>query len=355
MVYCNAILAGAKTSRLHAMSLRTVARFMGGLFAALMICAVTAWGVLAIYFGDSHTSLLQTLLASLFGVVGLVAVIALGSRRWRRKSSAIFTILFTLLLIWWLNISPSNQRHWQADVAKLPYATIDGDQVTMHNIRNFAYRSETDYIPAYYTKTYDLKELESVDLFAVYWMGPAIAHTIISFGFADQDYLAVSIEARKEQDEGYSTIKGFFRQYELIYIVADERDVIRLRTDFRSAPPEDVYRYRLIGSPENARHFFLEYVAAINALKEHPRFYNTLMTNCTNVIWVHTLTNPGHLPFSWELLASGYLPQYLYANGRLDTSLPFAQLTAKGYINPIAHRFGDAADFSRRIRDSVVP
>jgi hypothetical protein len=263
---------------------------------------------------------------------------------------AIYVVLFAAVLGWWLNIEASNDRIWQVELAELPYATIEGDIVTMHNIRNFNYRSETDFTPAYYTKSFDLSKLDSIDFFSVYWMGPAIAHTIVSFGFGGQDYLAVSIEARKEQGEGYSTIKGFFRQYEQIHIVADERDVIRLRTNYRKNPPEDVYRYRLLVSSEQIRQFFLEYVKTINEEKDRPSFYNTLTANCTNVIWKHAHVFPERIPFSWKLLASGYAAEYLYEMGRLDTSLPFAELTGQGYINPVAQALGDATDFSQRIR-----
>ena len=212
----------------------------------LTLIGTTVWAVLAVYFGDSHSSIVQTCIAAVFGLFGLVTLVSLGFARWRKRFLVAYSILFVAILSWWLfAIKPSNERQWQPDLAKLPYATVDGDIVTVHNIRNFDYRSEFDFSPAYYTKTYDLKKLEGVDLFAVYWMGPAIAHTIMSFNFGDKDYLAVSIEARKELNEGYSTIKGFFRQYELTYIVADERDVIRLRTNYRKDPPEDVYLYRL--------------------------------------------------------------------------------------------------------------
>jgi len=264
-----------------------------------------------------------------------------------------FLALFVVVLLWWFNLAPSNDRVWQADVALLPYATITGDLVTVHNIRNLQYRSETDFTPAYYTRTYDLRQLDSVDLYAVYWMGPAIAHTIISFGFGGKDHLAVSIEARKERGEAYSSIKGFFRQYELIYIVADERDVIRLRTNYRKDPPEDVYLYGIKGSPESARKFFLDYLKSINELVDRPQFYNTLTENCTNVIWLHTLVNAGHVPFSWKILVSGYLPQYLYDMGRLDTSMPFAELEQRGHINQRARAADQSPDFSRLIRTGL--
>ena len=316
----------------------------------LVLAGLTGWVILAIVYGDSHTSGTQSALASLFGIVGVVTMVGIFVRRWRNRVLLVFAVLFTVVLIWWFNIAPLNNRIWQTDVALLPHATIEGDLVTVHNIRNFVYRTETEYTPAYYTKTYDLSKLQSVDVFVVYWMGPAIAHTIISFGFGNEDYLAVSIEARKEQSEGYSAIKGFFRQYELIYVVADERDVIGLRTNYRNNPPEDVYLYRLQGAPEIGREFFLEYMRSINDLVENPRFYNTLMTNCTNVIWMNAHINPDRIPFSWKLLASGYAPEYLYEMNRLDTSIPFEQLKQRGYINPVAQGLATTADFSQKLR-----
>ena len=284
--------------------------------------------------------------------VSVVALIALGFHRWRWHAIAIYFALFALVVVWWRNIEPSNDRDWQTDVAVLPYATIEGDVVTVHNIRNFDYRSETDYTPAYYDKRFDLRQLEGADLVAVYWMGPAIAHIFVSFAFAGGDHLAISIETRKEKGEGYSTLKGFFRQYELYYVVADERDVIRLRTNYRNDPPEDVYVYRLQGPLENVRRVFLQYINKINDLQIHPEFYNTLTTNCTTGIWLHTLVNPEHLPFSWKILASGYVPEYAYEAGRLDKGLPFSELKRRAHVNVRAKAANGATDFSRLIREA---
>lgn len=321
---------------------------------ALALVGTTIWAVLAIYFGDSHGSIVQTSGAAVFGLFGLVTLVSLGFARWRKRLLAAYSILFVAILTWWwFAVSPSNERQWQPDAAKLPYAAIDGNIVTVHNIRNVDYRSEFDYKTAYYTKTYDLNKLEGVDLFAVYWMGPAIAHTILSFNFGDTDYLAVSIEARKELNEGYSTIKGFFRQYELMYIVADERDVIRLRTNYRKEPPEDVYLYRLQTSKENARRLFLEYLRKINELHEEPAFYNTLLDNCTTAIWFNARVNPEHLPFSWKILLSGYLPEYLYESQVLTARLPFEELQRQARINPMAQATGKSPEFSQRIRAAV--
>jgi hypothetical protein len=182
-------------------------------------------------------------------------------------------------------------------------------------------------------------------------MGPAIAHTFLSFEFAGGEHLAVSIETRKEQGEGYSTLKGFFRQYELFYVVSDERDVIRLRTNYRRDPPEDVYIYRVTGENESGRRLFMEYMNRINALRTKPEFYNTLTTNCTTNIWTNSHVNPGRVPLSWKILASGYVPEYLYEQGRLETrGLSFAELQRRAHVNARAKAANSAADFSRRIR-----
>jgi Domain of unknown function (DUF4105) len=317
----------------------------------ILLTTSTAWAVFAIYFGDSKTSSLQATLAIVFGLLGVLTLLCSWFDFKSKWLLWLYPVLFLLVLSCWLiGVKPSNERNWQIDVAELPYAVMDGGKVTIHNIRNFDYRSEFDYVPAYYSKTYDLEELEGIDLFVVYWAGPAIAHTILSFNFGGKDHLAISIEIRKELNEDYSTIKGFFRQYELMYIVADERDVIRLRTNYRKEPPEAVYIYRIQAKKENIRRLFLEYVRNINELRDSPMFYNTLLDNCTTGIWFNTRVNPGHLPFSWKILLSGYVPGYLYDSKLLDTRLPFEELQRLAYINPVAQAAGQSPDFSRLIR-----
>jgi hypothetical protein len=325
------------------------------LLLGLLMAAASVLGVLAITFAGSHNDILRNTLAAGFAAVSLVALIAVGFRRWRWRALASFLMLFAVLLVWWHSIVPSNDRDWQTDVAVLPYATVEGDLVTVHNIRNFDYRSETDYIPAYYDKRFDLRQLEGVDLVTVYWMGPDIAHVFLSFAFAGDEHLAISIETRKEKGEGYSTVKGFFKQYELYYVVADERDVIRLRTNYRHNPPEEVYIYRGRGQVDGIRRFFLEYIEKMNALRATPEFYNSLTTNCTTNMWLNSRVNPGHLPFSWKILASGHVPEFLYEHGRLETGgLPFSELQQRAHVNARAQAADAAADFSRRIREGNV-
>lgn len=332
-----------------------VGRVVGLALLGLLVAAAGGWGVLALAYAGPPGDVLRTSLAAAFALASLAALVALWLRRWRVRALTAYLVLLVLVLAWWRGIVPSNDRDWQPDVAVLPYATVEGDVFTFHNIRNFDYRSETDYTPAYYDRRFDLRQLKSVDLVAAYWMGPAVAHVFLSFGFAGDEHLAISIETRKEKGEGYSAVGGFFRQYELFYVVADERDVIRLRTNFRRDPPEDVHLYRLQGKPENARKLFVEYVKRINSLRTVPEFYNTLTTNCTTNIWLHSLINPEHLPFSWKVLASGYVPEYLYGQGRLDAgATSFAALQESAHINVRARAADGAADFSRRIREPAA-
>ena len=311
--------------------------------------AIACWGALALALVGPGGDTGRLVLAAIYGLAGLAAIVALVLHRGVRVALPVFAVALVAIGVWWSSIKPSNERDWQPEVARLAYATIDGNLVTVHNIRNFDYRTETDFTPAYYDRTFDLKKLDSADLIAVYWMGPAIAHLFLSFGFG-HDHLAISIEARKEKGEGYSSAKGFFRQYELYYVVADERDVVRVRTNYRKDPPEDVYIYPVRAPRENLRRVFLEYMRKLNRLREHPEFYNTLTTNCTTAILMNTRVNPESLPFSWKVLLSGYTPAYVYESGRMDRSLPFEELQRRSLVNAAGQAADQAPDFSRRIR-----
>lgn len=325
--------------------------FTALVFAGLLVAASGTWGALALLYAAPRSGSLHAVLAVSLALTTLATLILLARQRWRWRAIGMHAVLFLLLLVWWSSIEPSNDRDWQPDMSRLPHVTREGDIIKVHNIRNFDYRSEFDYIPAWYDKSFDLRKLEGVDVVAVYWMGPAIAHVFVSFAFAGDGHLAISIEARKEKGEGYSTLKGFFRQYELYYVVADERDVVRLRTNYRRDPPEDVYIYRLSGrSLDDGRRVLEEYINKINNLNTFPEFYNTLTTNCTTNIWFHSKVNPDHLPFSWKILASGYVPEYLHESGMLDNRMPFPDLQRRVHVNARAQAADAASDFSRRIR-----
>jgi len=322
---------------------------IGLIVFGLVLAVVTGWGSLVLYYLAPGPSSVRSALAWCFVALGLATLVTLILGRARTVLTIVFVIALVLVAVVWRMATPSNSRDWQPEVAVLPYAVVDGDRVTVHNIRNFDYRTETDFTPAYYDRTFDLKRLTGVDLLAVYWMGPAIAHLFVSFDFGD-DHLAISIEARKDRTKPYATVPGFFRQYELVYIVADERDVIRVRTNYRKSPPEEVYLFRVAGTPERARRLFLDYIKDINEIREHPRFYNTLTTNCTTMILAHAAVNVGHLPYSWKVMLSGYAPEYAYDQGRLDRSMPFEELMRRSHINAAAQAADKDPDFSKRIR-----
>lgn len=334
---------------------RQTLKTVGIVLLALVMFGIALWGVLALFYFDHLGRSVRLGCAAGFAVISLCALAALGSARRRWRAAGAYLALFALLLVCWSRIAPSNDRPWRPEQALLAYATIEGNRITVHNIRNFDYRTETDFTPEYYDRTFDLRQLTSVDLIAVYWMGPAIAHGMLSFGFADGTHLAVSIETRSTRGEAYSSVKGFFRQYELYYAVADERDVIRVRTNYRHDPPEQVYLYRLVAPLEDGRRTFLNYMTKINSLREHPQFYNSLTANCATDIWLNAHGTPDRVPFSWKILLSGYAPQYLYESGKLDTRVSFEELRRRAHINALAQAADQAQDFSQRIRVTQLP
>lgn len=319
------------------------------LIIALIIAGMTAWASLAIYYSNLSGNDLRLGIAIGFAACTTASFLFIKKRL---RTLIGYLIIFCLIVAWWLTIRPSNDRNWQLDVAVLPYATIQDNLVTINNIRNLTYRTETDFDVHSYDKTFDLNTLDSVDLIAVYWMGDAIAHIMMSFGFQGKDFVAFSIETRKEKDEGYSTIKGFFKQYELIYIAGDERDLIRVRTDYRR-PQEDVYLYRIRFNRERAQKLFMEYIKQINAMKETPVWYNTFTTNCTTNIIMHIKTFSDRISYNWKILLSGYTPLYAYELCALDTRLPFEELKKRSHINPKALTVGNDPEFSRKIREGL--
>jgi hypothetical protein len=322
---------------------KRIARFAVKGIMVLLAMMMTLWAIGAIYYSNLPWQYLRTAASILFpsGCAAIFICI-----RPFRKAFFLFLMVFTAVLVWWLLIPASNNRHWQPDVKMPPSAEFDGDKVIVRNIRNCDYRTVTDYAASYYDKTFDLSKLQGADLFIIYWGSPLIAHTIMSFCFEDNQYLCISIETRKEEGEGYSAIKGFFKQFELIYIIGDERDLVRLRTNFRK---ESVYLYRLTAKPEMVRQILLDYLNCVNRLNEHPGWYNALTQNCTTSIRGHTAPYV-HGKLSWKMIINGYLDTLLYERKMIDTSMPFEQLKAMSLINDRALKAGDSLDYSDKIR-----
>lgn len=289
-------------------------------------------------------------LGGLFAAVLLAALATLPAPELRWTAQAVFALAALLFLVAWTRVEPSDDRLWMSDVARTARATLTDTTLTFHNVRNFDYHGPDEFDEVWEDRTYRLDSLVGVELFSSHWMGPTVAHVIVSFNFGAEGRIAVSIEVRREKGEHFSFLRGLFRHFELIFIVADERDVVRLRTNHRRRQPEQVYHFRLTGTPEMARHFLLAFARRINAAAERPEFYNTLTTNCTNTIWELAELNPGRVPYSWKLLISGYAAEYLYDQGRLDRSVPFEELKRRGHINARALAADRAPDFSARIR-----
>ena len=302
------------------------------------------WACAALWFDGPASRMIAGVLAVGFAAVGLALLIML---RPLWKSIAGYLVLFGVVLIWWFGIEPSNQRQWLPEVAQLPRVTIEGDQVTLENVRNFEYHSETDFSEHWETRSYDLSQLRGIDFFMSYWGSPWIAHTIVSWDFGNGQHLAISIETRKEVGEEYSAILGFFRQFELYYVVADERDLIGVRTNHRG---ELVRRYRLGTPPEVARAILVDYFEEINRLAEQPHWYNAMTQNCTTTIRHHVQHVAPTNPFNWRILVNGTLDELGYMRGTIDNSLPFEEVRRRADITERAKAAGISPDFSARIR-----
>jgi len=248
-----------------------------------------------------------------------------------------------------LGRQPSNCRDWAPDQALLPYAEINGDIVHVRNIRNCTYLTADAYVLGYYDKAYDLSKLQYVDFIVVPFRGmPSLAHTMLSFGFDDGEHLAVSVEIRRQKGEKYDLIKGLLNHYELMYVVADERDVVKLRTTYRG---DDVYLYRAHAIPEQARMLFVDVMERVNKLASTPEFYNVLTNNCTtNIVGHINHVAPGKVPQSMKILLTGHSDRLAYDLGLLETTLPFQEARRRAKVSDVARQCSNAPDFAERIR-----
>jgi hypothetical protein len=331
------------------MAVLRLSRIVLRLIVSVILALAILWAAGALWIDGPESWALSGALA---GGLLLIAVTAAALvRPWRRAAFAVF-VAFAAVLAWWLMLAPSNDRDWQPDVARLPAATLDGSLLTVRNVRNFAYRSDQDFTERWETRTYDLDTLVGFDMFVSFWGPTLYGHTIASWAFADGSHLAVSIETRKEKGEAYSALRGFFRQYELYYVVGDERDLIGVRTSHRG---EKVQLYRIGGSKNQGRELLLDYVREINALAERPRWYNALTHNCTTTIWHHTKAVGTGPTLDWRLLANGYLIDLAYERGTVDTNIPLGELKSRSDITARARSSNAAEDFSKAIREGLPP
>ena len=316
------------------------------LFLVLFLCWV--WGCVALWLCGPDPQWARLLLVCLFGF--FLPVVFLLSRSFGR-GFILCAGLFVVLVFWWQTLQPTNDKDWALDVAQISHGEIKGNKLTMYNVRNFDYVEEKNSIPQWTTRTYDLDELQGLDLFLSYWASDHIAHTILSWDFGNNNHLAISIETRKDKTQEYSAIKGFFKQFELSYVAAEEKDIIRLRTNFWK---ERVYLYRLLGTREQARALLENYLEEMNLLVSEPKFYNALTRNCTTTIQIHANASRSDAPppIDWRLILSGHVDELLYDRGVLLKSQPFEELRQMSRVDLVMQKYsGD--DFSQMMRKSV--
>ncbi len=257
--------------------------------------------------------------------------------------------VIAIIIVWQLMLKPSNDRNWSADQDTLPYAEINGNLVTMHNIRNFTYRSTSDYTESYYDKTYDLNKIKNVYYIVEPFAGLGAAHTFLSYEFEDDTFLSISVEIRKEKGEKFSPLKGLFKQFEIMYVVADEKDVVKLRTNYRK---DQVFLYPIKASKEGISKLFMSMVNDINALNKEPAFYNTAMNNCMTTIAHHVnKVTTKKVPWNYTHLLPLNSDKYALELGLIDSlETDITALRAKYKINALAEQFADSEDFSLKIR-----
>lgn len=324
----------------------------------LLIMLSAIWAASALWHAAPlpPTVLGQTLRMAFPMVWGVFAIVVL-VMAWTRTGGTwpllSYVVVFLLVAVWWGLLSPSNNKDWADDVSEMTHGEVNGSQVVLHNVRNFDWRTTTDYTARWETREYNLDRLSSVDMILSYWAGPAIAHTLVSFGFDDGRYVVFSVEVRKQRHEKFSELGGFFKRFELSLVAADERDIVRVRTNVRDNPPEQASLYRIALAPEAQRSLFLAYVNEANKLRQKPRFYHTLTANCTTLIW-HMMRRivPG-LPLDYRLLLSGYIPGYVYDVGGLDSRYALSELQAMADITERARATGAQDDFSAAIRAGI--
>jgi hypothetical protein len=326
-----------------------IIKLLASVILALAITLATTWGGLALWFRLSAPDGVRAAAAAAFVIIGMVAILGILVRR-RQIALLTFGAVLGAVLVWWSTIRPPAAGDWAPDVARQVTGRQDGDTLVLTNVRNFDWRSDTDFTERWETRSYDLSKLRRLDLFMSYWAGPQMAHFILSFGFDGGDRLAWSIEVRRQQGGEYSPVADAFKTSPLVIVAADERDVVRVRSNVRR---EDVQLYRLATSPAAARSLLAEYVDNANRLARTPQFYNSLTTNCTTAVVKMARAAGTNLPLDWRFIVNGYLPSYLYLRGMLDTELPFDQVKALAHIDDRAQAAGSSPDFSRLIRVGV--
>jgi Domain of unknown function (DUF4105) len=328
---------------------RAAAALLRILASALVIAPVSAWGTLALWFRLPAPEPVRAAAAVLFAILGVGAIATLVFRRSLTPLIA-FTLAFGGLLVWWNSITPPPDGDWAADVARQTTGTIEGDILTLSDLRDFDWKSDSDFVERWSKRSYDLSKLKTLDLFLAYWAGPEMAHVIMSFGFEDGDHIAWSVEVRREKTSEFSPVADAFKSHTLVYLATTERDSVRLRSNVRG---EDVRLYRLNTPPEQARALLTQYVVEATALAAEPKFYNSITANCATVVFKIVRAAGGTFPLNWRLVVNGFLPGYLYDHRVAVTTMPLSELIERAAISERARAADHSPDFSQAIRVGV--
>jgi hypothetical protein len=328
---------------------RVAAVLLRVLISALVIAPISAWSALALWFRLPAPEALRAAAAILFIVLGLATIAALFMRR-SLVGIIVFAAAFGGLLVWWSTIKPPLEGDWTPDVARQTTGSVEGDILTLSDVRDFDWRTDSDFTEKWSKRSYDLSKLKTLDIFLAYWAGPEMAHVIVSFGFEGGEFLAWSVEVRRERASEFSPIADAFKSHTLIYLATTERDSVRLRSNVRG---EDVRLYRLNTPPKQARALLLEYASQSTALAEQPKFYNSITANCATVVFKLVRAAGGTFPLDWRLVVNGFLPGYLYDHGAVVTTMPLSELMERARISEKARAADASPDFSRLIRVGV--
>ena len=333
-------------SRLHGSILSKSLGVLNAGLRLLFWTVLITWGTLALYYSNLPWTGLRLGLAAAFAAFSVWAL-------WlshRRPMPVIVMVLFLGVVAWWIAIPPSHDRPWRPEVAVMPRAFIDGDRVRLSGVRNFDYRTRDDFTVRYEEREVLLSHLTGLDFYISYWSEGPVGHTFLSFLFDNAPPLSISIETRPEVGEGFNPLASLFKQFELIYVVGNEHDIVGVRTNHRQ---ETVYLYRLNTSAEDARRLLLVYLERINELADRPEWYHLLSNSCTvNIIrYANAAGREGR--FDIRHLLNGLIDSYLYHSGRVETTLPFDELRRRSLINEAAQAAEGAPDFSQRIRAAL--
>lgn len=325
-----------------------LARRLSSLLLFVAILGSAIWGAGALWFQAPLPDRPRAAVVALFCALAALALAGLFQKRAKIAGIA-YALACVALLVWWQTILPSNDRDFAPDVAHGVTGAVMDDRLILNNVRNFAWAAPDDFTENWETRSYDLAQLQSADFYLVYFMGPLIAHSMVSFAFADGRHLMFSIEIRKQRGEPFSPIAGFFRRFELVFLAADERDYLFLR----KAQHEDVRLYRIRSSPAAARALLLRYVAEANVLAAHPRFYNTLTANCNTVIFAMVRALSPAFPLDWRIVLNGFLPSFFYVHNLVDTSIPLAELIERAAVTDRIEMGLSETAFGARLRDGL--